>query len=107
MPDAPADRVAQLRALIARMPEDETLRFILGRHLAEAGASEEAIAEFEAALSLKPGFTAVYLALGKTLQKAGRLDDARKVYEDGLRVAEETKDEMTRKAMESLLRNLD
>ena len=99
-------RLDRLKSLIARMPEDETLRFTLGRLLAEAGAHAEAAAAFEEAVRLKPDFSAAWLALGKSLQKDGRPEEARRAFQDGLDAAAGAKDEMTAKALAALLKTL-
>ncbi len=99
-------RISDLKALIAKLPEDETLRFALGRLLSEARDADGAVEAFREAVRLKPDFTAVYLALGKELKRAGRLDEAREAFQAGLEAAARTRDELARKAMEALLRAL-
>lgn len=102
----PAEKEAALKELIARAPGDETLRFGLAQHYAQASRPADAAGRFREAIALKPEFTAAYLGLGKALAKAGDAAGARKAFEEGLAVAERTGDEMTAKAMRSLLNQL-
>jgi len=98
----PSDKEAQLRALLAQTPRDETLRFGLGNLLLQQGRALEAAVELSEAVRLKPDFTAAYLALGKARMKAGDLEGAQAAFEEGIAVAQKSRDEMTEKAMRSL-----
>ena len=108
VPDLPGrdGKITFREALIAANPADETLRFGLGTLYLKEGRFEEASAPLEEAIRLKRCFTAAYLALGKAHLKNKNAAKAKEAFEEGIRVAEQTGDEMTGKAMRSLLATL-
>jgi tetratricopeptide (TPR) repeat protein len=58
----------------------------LGGVLYQAGQREEAMAQYEQALRLKPDFAAAHYNLGVGLARTGRLQEAIGHYEDALRI---------------------
>ncbi|TPW01878.1 MAG: hypothetical protein FD129_3284, partial [bacterium] len=61
--------------------------FNLANALARRGQASEAEAEYREALRLEPDNGLAWLYLGAVLRAQGRLDEAREVWRDGLRVA--------------------
>lgn len=58
----------------------------LGRELAEKGRFDEAIAEYNAALRIKPAYATALTNLGAALAKSGKKEDAIRSYTEALRI---------------------
>ena len=60
--------------------------FRLGIIYAQRGLTDEAVAEYEAAIRLDPSYSKSYLNLGAVLSEAGRADEARDAFRKALRL---------------------
>lgn len=98
-------RIEEFKKLLEIDPSEITF-FGLGRVYLEEGQYEEAAQAFRKAIELKPDYTAVYLLLGEALQNLNRLEEAIEVYEQGLKVAEQTRDAIPQQKMEKRLKRL-
>jgi len=98
------ERVAKLRALIDRDPDDPTSWFTLGRALLELSRWREAIDAFQHALARNPRYTAAHRDLGRALLEAGDVAEAARVLRSALELARETGDLQTGREMETFLR---
>ena len=98
------ERVAKLRALLDRDPDDPTSWFTLGRALLELSRWSEAIDAFQHALARNPRYTAAHRDLGRALLEAGEVAEAARVLRSALDLARETGDLQTGREMETFLR---
>ena len=98
------ERVAKLRALLARDPDDPTSWFTLGRALLELSRWREAIDAFQHALARNPRYTAAHRDLGRALLEAGEVAEAARVLRSALPLAQESGDLQTGREMETFLR---
>jgi len=98
------DRVAKLRALLDRDPDDPTSWFTLGRALLELSRWGEAIDAFQHALARDPRYTAAHRDLGRALLEAGEVAEAARVLRSALPLAQESGDLQTGREMETFLR---
>jgi tetratricopeptide (TPR) repeat protein len=98
------DRVAKLRALLDRDPDDATTWFTLGRALLDLARSREAIDAFGHALARNPRYTAAHRDLGRALLEAGEVAEAARVLRAALPLARESGDLQTGREMETFLR---
>jgi tetratricopeptide (TPR) repeat protein len=98
------DRVAKLRALLDRDPNEPTTWFTLGRALLELSRYHEAIDAFQHALARNPRYTAAHRDLGRALLEAGEVAEAARVLRSGLPLARESGDLQTGREMETFLR---
>jgi tetratricopeptide (TPR) repeat protein len=74
---------------VAKRPANVLARTSLGSALLEAGHRPEAIAQFEAALRVKPDYAELHNNLGHALVEAGRPSEARTHFEEALRLQPE------------------
>jgi tetratricopeptide (TPR) repeat protein len=98
------ERVAKLRALLDRDPDDPSSWFTLGRALLELSRWREAIDAFSHALARNPRYTAAHRDLGRALLEAGEVAEAARVLKSALELARETGDLQTGREMETFLR---
>ena len=98
------DRVAKLRALLDRDPDDPTSWFALGRALFDLSRLREAGDAFRHALARNPRYTAAHRDLGRALLEAGEVAEAARVLRSALELARETGDLQTGREMETFLR---
>lgn len=81
------DRLASLRAFVARSPDDPFPRYGLAMELANRGELYEACQVFQELLDKKPDYVPAYLMFGNTLARAGRPERAAEVYRAGAEVS--------------------
>jgi tetratricopeptide (TPR) repeat protein len=98
------ERVAKLRALLDRDPDDPTSWFSLGRALLELSRWREAIDAFQHALARNPRYTAAHRDLGRALLEAGEVAEAARVLRSALPLAREAGDLQTGREMETFVR---
>ena len=98
------ERVAKLRELLHRDPDDPSSWFTLGRALLELARWREAIEAFQHALARNPRYTAAHRDLGRALLEAGEVAEAARVLRSALELARETGDLQTGREMETFLR---
>jgi tetratricopeptide (TPR) repeat protein len=97
------ERVAKLRELLHRDPDDPTSWFTLGRALFDLARWREAIEAFHHALARNPRYTAAHRDLGRALLEAGEVAEAARVLRNGLELARETGDLQTGREMETFV----
>jgi len=73
-----------LKKIVAQSPGVTAPYIDLGMAYQQIGKSEEAEAQFKAALELVPGHPVAGNQYGLLLRKSGRFDEARKMYEEAL-----------------------
>ncbi len=98
-------KIEEFKKLL-EIDSSEITFFGLGKAYLDEGKLEEAAKAFRKAIELKPNYTAVYLLLGEALQNLNRLEEAIQVYEQGLKVAEQTRDAIPKQKMEKRLKRL-
>ena len=100
------ERIAQFRKMASDDPDNELGHFRLGQLLMEGEQYDDAIQSFRRTLELSPHFSKVYQLMGDCLVRLNRRDDAVKVLQEGVAVAEERGDNMPREAMARMLGQL-
>lgn len=96
----------QFKELLKDEPEDELLNYGYGQEAMKLGLYSEAINAFKKAIFVKPNYSAAYRELGKALEKSGNLEEAKKVYQQGIEVSQKQGDLQTKKEIEVFLRRL-
>lgn len=100
------DRLEALRKLATENPQDVFAHYALAMAYAGAGRLEEALGEFQAALSMDPHYTVAYFQTGQALEKLGRLEEARAIYRRGVEVTTRLGQSHARQQLESALERL-
>jgi predicted Zn-dependent protease len=97
------DRVAMLSEILAQNPKDEFARYGLAMEYSKAGKVDEALEEFHKLLAVNPNYTAAYFMAAQTLTGAGRIEEAKKMLNDGIASAKGTGNAHAQSEMEAML----
>jgi Flp pilus assembly protein TadD len=79
--------IAKYEGLLKSRPDDELIRFSLGKALFDARRLDESEAQLQAALNLKPDWMVVTILLAKIALLRGDKVTARGLFEKGLELA--------------------
>jgi Flp pilus assembly protein TadD len=79
--------IAKYEDLLKQRPNDELLRFSLGKALFDAGRFSEAETQFAEALAAKPDWMVVTMLLAQCALRRGDTPTARSHYESALKLA--------------------
>ncbi len=97
------NRLDILEEMLAQDPYNSFARYGLAMELAKGGQLDRAVSEFETLLAHDQGYVAAYYHGGQTLEKLGRVDDARRLYEEGIEASARKGDLHTRSEIEAAL----
>ena len=81
------DRIEQIRSMLQRDPADVFLHYSLAMEYAAGGRVDEAVAEFGRCFELDADYLPAYVEAGKCLRSTGRLEEARRVFTRGMKLA--------------------
>lgn len=98
----PNPRIEPLKRVLAVEPDDEVAWFGLGKAYMEDANFEEAATALRQCITVKPTYSAAYYALAQSLLKLNRVDECRKVSDQGIAVSTKNGDAMVTKNLELL-----
>lgn len=101
------DKIAGLKEILALDPKNSFARYGIAMELANTGAVDEAIAEFNALLANDPDYTAAYFMAAQTLANAARTPEAIERLKAGIACAARTGNRHALSEMQSMLDELD
>ncbi|MGZ4839810.1 MAG: tetratricopeptide repeat protein [Terriglobales bacterium] len=97
------DRIAALQELLAENPDDAFARYGLAMEYSKAGDVAGALAEFNGIIQRNPDYTPAYQMAGQMLMSAGRMEEARKMFEDGIASARRAGNQHAASEMQGML----
>jgi len=100
------DRLAMLTEILTQNPQDAFARYGLAMEYSNRGEVETAMQEFSKLLTAHPDYTAGYFMAAHTLAKASRIDEAKKMLQDGIASAQKTGNAHAQSEMEAMLMDL-
>ena len=100
------DRIAALNEILTENPKDAFARYGLAMEYSKQGDFDRALAEFSILLEGHPEYTAGYFMAAQTLVQAQRVDDAKKMLQDGVALARRTGNLHAQSEMEAMLAEL-
>lgn len=100
------DRIAALNEILTENPKDAFARYGLAMEYSKQGDFDRALAEFSILLEGHPEYTAGYFMAAQTLVRAERVEDARKMLQDGIASAKRTGNLHAQSEMEAMLAEL-
>lgn len=99
-------RVAALQDILKESPDDAFARYALGLEYSSAGDSDAALAEFDRLLAAHPEYTNGYFMAAQVLERAGRIEEARRLLEQGMECARRSNSRHALSEMEAMLEGL-
>nr|MBI3612503.1 tetratricopeptide repeat protein [Nitrospirota bacterium] len=99
-------RIEPLKKVLGIDPNDDVAWFGLGKAYMEDSNFEEAVQALEGCLKVKPTYSAAYYALAQSLHKLGRIEDCRKICDQGIEVSTKNGDAMVTKNLGLLKQTL-
>ena len=99
------DKLAKFQEMKKRFPKSEMPRWSIATYYEDNEQYEEAIAEFEELVKLKPDYCVAFLHLGSCLIEEERFEDAIKVLEEAHALAVAQSHDAPRMEAEMLLEN--
>ena len=99
--------IENFEAMLRAGKDSAVLRFSLGNAYLEQGDSQAAIQHLRSAVAHDANYSAAWKLLGKALTASGELDEALKVYRQGIHVAEAKGDIQAAKEMRVFLKRLE
>ncbi len=99
--------IENFEAMLCAGKDSAMLRFSLGNAYLEKGDSQAAIQHLRSAVVQDANYSAAWKLLGKALTASGELDEALKVYQQGIQVAEAKGDIQAAKEMRVFLKRLE
>lgn len=97
------DRIAALKEVLAENPTDAFAHYGLAMEYSKAGDVAGALAEFKTILQHNPDYVPAYQMAGQMLMSAGRMDEARKMFEDGIAAARRSGNQHAASEMQGML----
>ncbi len=95
-------RIEPLKKVLAIDPNDDVAWFGLGKAYMEDSNWQEAATALERCIAVKPTYSAAYYALAQSLQRLNRIDDCRRICDQGIEVSTKNGDAMVTKNLEQL-----
>lgn len=99
-------KIKQLARQIKNNPGDSFSKFALALEFRKEGEFKNARILFEDILVQDPDYVGVYYHLGKLYEALDRLNDARDLYQKGIKVAAEQEEARTEKELKEALQQL-
>jgi predicted Zn-dependent protease len=100
------DRIAMLKEVLAGDPTNVLARYGLAMEQSKSGATDAALAEFNALIAANPAYVAAYQQAAQTLVNAERFDEAKEMLQKGMAAAEQAKNPHARSEMEMMLEEI-
>lgn len=100
-------QIKQLARQIRENPGDSFSKFALALEFRKQGELKKARILFEDILSNDPDYVGIYYHLGKLYQTIDRPEDARKLFLDGIEVAEQQNETRTKSELQEALTQLE
>jgi Tfp pilus assembly protein PilF len=100
-------KIKQLARQIKRNPGDSFSKFALALEFRKEEQFKKARILFEDILSSDPDYVGVYYHLGKLYEILDRPDDAKKLYQKGITVADKQDEQRTEKELKEALQQLE
>jgi tetratricopeptide (TPR) repeat protein len=107
VPMSATSRREQIEAMLAEMPNDVELRYMLAMEHASAGDDLAAVRCFHELIALTPDYAPAYHQAGRTLQRLNRTAEARAILQAGIPVAQRLGNDHAAGEMIELLQSMD
>lgn len=99
-------RIETLQNILTENPNDEFTKYALALEYISASETDNAEKYLKELIQTSPSYLATYYQYGKLLEDKDEIDDARKIYNQGLFVAASQNDLHTKAELQDALDNL-
>jgi tetratricopeptide (TPR) repeat protein len=99
-------RIQKLQEMLSASPNDCFLMHALGLEFLKINQLEEAITYFEQVILTDKNYVGTYYHLAKTLERLNNKEEAIKIYEQGIEIANFAKDNHSRNELQMALEDL-
>ncbi len=99
-------RIETLQNLLNDNPSDDFAKYALALEYISVSDTDSAEKFLKELIAASPSYLATYYQYGKLLEDKGEIDDARKIYNQGLFVATSQNDMHTKSELQDALDNL-
>lgn len=96
-------RLEKLQELLRKDPKNNFARYGLAMEYRSRGNLEQARQVFGELMERSPDYTPLYFQLGSTLQDLGEIDEAARIFKQGIQVAESSRDLHARDELQAAL----
>ncbi len=86
------NRLEKLLEFIQNEPNDEFLKYALATEYLRLNNTEKALSYYEDLVNNHPGYSGTYYHLGKLYEALNRKQDALDIYEKGMKITKEKRD---------------
>ena len=86
------NRLAKLLEFIQNEPNDEFLKYALATEYLRLNETDKALSYYEDLINNHPNYTGTYYHLGKLYEALNRKQDAVNIYEKGMQITKEKRD---------------
>ena len=86
------NRLAKLLEFIQNEPNDEFLKYALATEYLRLNETDKALSYYEDLVNNHPNYTGTYYHLGKLYEALNRKQDAINIYERGMQITKEKRD---------------
>jgi tetratricopeptide (TPR) repeat protein len=100
------NRIESLSEILAQDANNVFARYGLAMEYANSGQVDQAMEEFRKLVSTNPDYAAGYFMAAQTLAKSQRIEEARKMLQDGIAAAERKGDAHAQSEMQAMLDDL-
>lgn len=100
------DRLESLLSLAEQDPENTFLRYGLAMEFARLDRTEEALQSFRLLIEKNPLYVAAYYQMGTLLARRGEIEEARRIYSEGIEAAVQKADWHAKSELEAALEGL-
>jgi cytochrome c-type biogenesis protein CcmH/NrfG len=100
------DRTAMLTELLTQDPNNVLARYGLAMQYSNSGEFARALEEFQKLLAANPDYAPGYFMAAQTLVKAKRIEEAKKMLQDGIAAAQRKSDTHAGSEMQAMLEEL-
>jgi tetratricopeptide (TPR) repeat protein len=100
------NRIETLKNLLSQNPEDDFTKYALALEYISLNETDDGEKFLKELVQNSPNYLAAYYQYGKLLEDKGEIDEARKIYNQGLFVAASQNDLHTKSELQDALDNL-
>jgi len=102
-----ADRLEQLKSILAQDPRNTFANYALGMEYVSAGQTDLALKQFRALLELDANYANAFFMGAQALQRAERIEEAMQWLRDGIACAHRVGNRHAESEMQTLLEELE